>query len=435
MQIQVGDWSLVLGVEWLMPSNAKEVRAERKRHSGEDFVLVASASGRHLGFHPKVTGKAHAAALIVGIAKPNSVICQKLDADTSWVCFLQDGVPMSGSDRIMPSNRARDVANNWLADYPDVELVGDIEGAANSVKAVLDQIQADLRKPTVAARQRAVLQSAGWTWRRALMIAGVACTVLAVVTSYDIYSEVATRRAESDMSLEDLAREAMRSQAERERLDAERKSKAEAFAREVEAARASMTERADPRSMWRDVARVRRSLPVSLYGYRPQDIVCTTSACTVTWMGQGGTTRPIDKLRLPNVERTLTTDLVASSTFSLALQTGTLPASQAQSAEELMMLVHSDVARAGRSLVIEPMVPKSLTAPAGLNVPPEELGATAKWSVTLSGPTVLVQAADLVGTVARWPIRVTSIRYQNQGSTLAVEGELVFDAKGQRNGI
>jgi len=181
-----------------------------------------------------------------------------------------------------------------------------------------------------------------------------------------------------------------------------------------------------PESFWSGVNRVRRSLGLSIHGYRPQTYTCTPQACLVGWNGQGRFVSQADKLRLPNVERSLTNDYAATSNFPLQAREGAMPAAPARSAEELRFLFQADLSMYLKTLTVDAVQPLTVTAPPAASLPPVVVAEVGKWRASLNGPSAVLDVAPILQRIARYPARITLIKYQPASSSVELEGEFVY---------
>lgn len=435
MQTHFQNWSLALGVDWSMPSNAKEIRAEKKRHTKDHFVLSSVAGQNWLGFHPPVVGTVYAGALLVAMVKPNAVVYvpvnprvegdQTLYSD-AWVCAISDGMPVVGYDKVLPLADARSLAVEWSSLFPKAELVGDLSGAHATLASVIGVIDGGLQAKTIQKKQIAValLNKQGVSVVRVAMVAAISGLAVATWFSVQAYREMQRKQTESQLALADAVRRATMSAQEKARLEAEQKAKLIAYEQQIAAARQEHKNRIAVGALWSATSAIRHSLPVSMYGYKPQVLDCTAAQCRLTWLGVGKFTSPAGKLRLPNVERNLTPDLLATSVFPLSLSKEGLPSSSVRSGEELRFLLQSQLGMHGnftadvpQAVVVQP--------PAGLSTQPRTVAEVGKWRMQLRGGAALIDTKAMLGMLAKWPVRVQGVKFQ-AGDSVDLEGDFVF---------
>lgn len=429
MQTQFGDWLIALGVDWSMPSNAGEIRAEKKRRA-KDYSVLSSVSGQHwLGFHEPVAGKVYAGALLVAMVKPNAVVFHPIDEGNAWVCAISDGMPVPGRyDQVLPLAEARNTAIEWASLFPKAEMVGDISGAQASLADIFGVLDEGLKAKAIQKKQIAValLGKNGFSAKRAVGIGLIGIVIAGLAVGGMMYRELQRKQTETQMSLEEAARQASLNAQDKARFESELRAKVTTYQGQIEAARRENEERLSPTALWAAFSVVRQSLPVSSHGYKPQSFECSVQQCRVTWLGAGRFTTAAEKLLLPNVEATLTPDLTANSVFPLTVVKDALPKSQARSADELRFLIQSDFAIHARAVQVEAAQPVTLAPPAGLNVVPEAVAQVGKWHMQVQGGTAVIDAKTIVRMIARWPMRITGIKYQPGSTAFDLDGEFIF---------
>lgn len=437
MQTQFGDWSIALGIDWSMPSNAREIRAEKKRRAKEHFVLSSVGGQNWLGFHAPVTGKAYAGALLVAMVKPNAVVyfpCNEYkDGDhimysDAWVCAISDGMPVVGYDKVLPLAEARNTAIEWASLFPKAEMIGDIAGAQGTLADVIAVLDDGLQAKAIQKKQIAValLNKHGVSYGRIAVVAVGGGLLVGSFFAFQAYRDMQRRNAESQLSVEDAARQAAMSVQDKARIEAEQKAKAAAYQVQIDSALRDNAKRTSVAALWAGFAAVRQSLPVSMNGYKPQAVDCTAQQCRVTWQGAGRFTSAAGKMTLPNVERNLTADLSAVSVFPLTVDDDAMPASQARTAEELRFLFQSYFGLHAKSFQAEAMQAVVVNPPAGLAVPPKTVAEVGKWRMQLQGSAAVIDAKTMLGMLAKWPVRVQIIKYQQAAGLVDFEGEYVF---------
>lgn len=431
MLTKIGNWTLVVGIDWTMPSDASEVRAERKKkeRAGMATVLMQSNAGqRWLGFHAPLTGTAYAAALLVGMVKADAIVYQPLDDENAWVCAIQDGMPAPGYDRVLPASEARNTAIEWSSMFPSAEMIGELSGAQASLGDVVAVLDEALQNKSLQKKQIAValLHSSGTAFKKAAGMVGV--VVLAGGLAYGVtwYLDVRQAQQEQQLSLEEAARRALASEHQKAELEARRQAALVSFKEQIGSAQAAQQVRFAPTAMWEAVTRVRRSVPHSNRGFKPQAFECSAQMCRVNWLGTGKFVSASDKLHLPNVERNLSADLVATSVYPMTVVQDRLPRAGVQSADELRFYIQSGLSMHMKSVVVEAAQAQSVTPPPGTGGTPAVVAEVGKWRAQIAGPSALLDTGAVLVMASKLPIRVTSIKYQPGPSSVDLEGEFVF---------
>lgn len=428
MRVKIGKWSVAFGLDWIMPSSASEARRERKARAKSAYVLAQMDRQQWLGFHPPVKGVAYCGALLVAMVKPNAIVVHPLNEDEVWVCAVQDGMPVVGYDQIMPIANGRNTALEWSGLFVKADMVGDFAGAQGSFEDILSQIDQGIANKSIKKKQLApaLLHANGAMARRIAVLVLLMATVAAGVIGFRAYQDIQRRRSQEQSSALDAARAAMAELQGKAKQDGERKAQAAAFQQQVEAARTEQRVRVDPAQLWEAITQVRRSIPFSARGYKPQSIDCGPQSCRVQWIGSGRFVNVADKLLLPNVEPSYTTDLTATSVFPLKVAQGAMPASQPEiaSAEQMRFWLYSALATKYVGINFDPAQPVMLTPPQGTGLQPASVASVGKWHVSMASGG-LIEAAELARALSRWPVRITAVKFTN-GSTVEIDGEYVF---------
>lgn len=113
MQIHIGSWKLATGLDWRIPTNSREVSEAKRDRKDNMFVLAKHSHMSWLGFHEKATPGTYAAAILVGLIKPNAVVIHAVSETTSWVCYVRDGMPVAGRDLVLPHDEANKLSREW----------------------------------------------------------------------------------------------------------------------------------------------------------------------------------------------------------------------------------------------------------------------------------------------------------------------------------
>lgn len=431
MQTRFDEWDVAVGIDWTMPSNTGEARAEKKKKErvGQSSVLMRSDAGqRWLGFHAAVQGKVYAAGPLVGMVKADAVVYQPIGESDAWVCAIQDGMPAPGFDKVLSAAEARNLALEWSSMFSNAVMIGDLEGAWKSIGDVFKVLDDALADKAIQRKQIAValLSNGGMPVAK---IAGFASVlILAGGLSYGVTWYLDVRQAQEDqkLSFEQAARVAMASAQSEAELVAQRQAAVASFKSQVDAAREANGARYSPASLWNALGDVRRKVPYSTRGFRPQSFDCSVSACRVTWLGAGRLVSAADKLHLPNVERRLTDDLTATSVFPVTPVQDQLPAINVASADELRFLIQSALSLHVKGVTTEPAQAQTIPAPPGAGVGPAVVAEVGKWRVQVQGTTALLDTPALLAIAAKLPMRVTAIKYQPGPGSVDLEGEFVF---------
>ena len=428
MIIQIGEWKVALGMEWVMPKGKAEVRAAKKARPKQASVFISAGNGDWLGFHSAGAGKVYSGALLIAMVEPNAVVYSPLNDEMGWICAISEGMPVVGYDEVLPVSEARAKAKDWSNLFANAEIIGDLSGARSTVQDVFTSLEGELASKSLSKKQLASAQlvNGSFSIKRALVMAGIVFGVGLAVLGVRTFQDAQARQERERVTLQEAARRNLAEKLNQERAEMQRKETLKELAGKAAAARAALSIRTGPRRLWDEMTRVRQSLPLSMYGYRPQSVECSPQSCKVEWFGAGRFTNPADKLRLPGVERSLTTDLRATSTFELSGVQDALPKASTANVEELAFLLQSKFGAKVSGFTTQPPQPVVVDGAQDGKQTPLVVGQVGKWHLSVQGGTALLQTGELMQMMARWPVRITSIKYQPVASTFDVDGEYVF---------
>jgi hypothetical protein len=440
MQGRFGTWTLAMGMTWYMPTNSREIKAYKKQHRNEAFVLRGREREQFLGFHPLGAGSAHAAALVVGLVVPNAIVFAPIsdgsegaNATEAWVCAIVDGMPARDYDKVLPLDEAHSLANEWISlnSFPKAEMVGALAEARMRLPDVLELLDARLHKKQLTKKDIAstALKRAGLPARRIATALAVAGVCGAGVFAFQAWQDMQRKDAQIRAAAEERARLAADGTKSTAELAGIQKTKLDKFLHDAEAARERYRQgNASPAEMLAAFTSVRQNLPVSSHGYRPQSMDCTAKDCRVQWLGQGRFTSPLDKALLPNVvPGPMSTELTATSVFALPQGQSALPEAPAATPDELRMLMQMSFVAHGNALQVDPAIKAVVLAPPeGVKAEAITVAHVGVWHLRLPPSTGLVDAVGYVSLLSHWPVRVTSIRYTHASSSLELDGEFIF---------
>lgn len=427
MITQIGDWKVALGVEWLLPKSKAEIRTAKKSRPKQASVFVSAEAGDWLGFHAAAAGKVYAGALLVSMVEPNAVVYCPISEELSWICAISEGMPVVGYDEVLPVGEARSKAKDWSNLFANADIIGDLSGAKATVQDVLNKLEQELDSKSLSKKQlaSALMVKDGISIVRVAVMGSIVFGVMLAGWGAKTYKETQERQERERVSLQEAAKRVLAEKLDHEKAEAQRQEALKELAVKVAAAKAGLKERVNPALVWAGMTRVRQGLPISMYGYKPQSYECGADACKVEWLGAGAFTNAADKLRLPGVERTLSNDLKATSSFELKGTRDVLPKVRAASPEELAFLIQSRFGAKVSGFMVQPSQPVTVEGPKGVKEP-EVIGQVGKWHMTVQGATALLQVAEITRLMAHWPVRVTSMKYQPVASSIDVDGEYVF---------
>jgi hypothetical protein len=89
-------------------------------------------------------------------------------------------------------------------------------------------------------------------------------------------------------------------------------------------------------------------------------------------------------------------------------------------------LIQSALSVHVKSVTVDAAQPVSISAPPAAGAQPVVVAEVGKWRAQLQGSAALLDAGTVLEMMARWPVRVTSVKYQPGASYIDLEGEFVF---------
>ena len=415
-------------MNWSMPISRSEIRSARRRQAKNSCVLSSVGPQHWLGFHEALSGRVYAGALLVGMVKHDAIVFHPVSDDAAWVCAIVDGMPVVEFDKVLPLTEARDIAGEWGALFPKAEWLGDIAGAQLSLKNVFDLLDEGLKAKTIHKKQvdATLLRHAHFSPVRVGKVVLKSGAILGLAYGAFLYVQDLRKQTLAEQAARDAQIQAAAKAKIQGEQEAAQRARLAAFQAQVDAVRAQYLERTSLAGLWDAFSDVRRSLPLSLYGYKPQAIECTIEQCRVNWAGAGRLTSVAAKLYLPQVEPNLTPDLLATSVFPHELDQEALPPSQMRSGDDARFLIQSFFALHVKSLRVNAAQPITVAPPAALKSIPETVAQVGTWQIQVQGNTALMDAQAVLDMVAQWPMRLTGIRYQPGARTFELSGDYVF---------
>lgn len=427
MQTQFGNWIVALGVEWLLPKNKSEIRLAKKSRSKQSMVFVSTDVGDWIGFHAAGVGKVYSGALLVAMVEPNAVVYCPINEEMSWICAISEGMPVVGYDEVLPTSEARNKAKGWSNLFANADIIGELSGAKATVQDVLSVLEQELESKSLSKKQLAgaLLVNNSISVVRIVVMSSIVFGVMLVGWGVKTYKETQERKERDRLSLKEAAKRSFIEKLDYERAYNQQQQALKNLAIKVASEKVAIRERVNPALMWDALTKVRQSLPPSMYGYKQQSYECGTDVCKVEWLGVGKFTNAAGKLSLPGVERSLSNDLKATSSFDIKRKRDVLPRVNAANIEELAFLTHSKFSTQVQGFALKPAQPVTVEGIKGVKES-EVIGYVGKWHMTIQGATALLQVAEITRLMSDWPIRLTNIRYQPMASSVDLDGEYVF---------
>lgn len=432
MRTTIIDWEVAVGVEWLMPTDARELKEARKARSSQHFVLASVGRQQWAGFHDATEGKTkvYAAALLVAIVKPNAVVYSPLSRDEAWVCAIADGMPVVGYDKVLPSIDARSTAIEWSSIFPKADMVGAISGAQTTLEDVLASINEGLVAKQIRKQQisAAVLKKNGVQKRDLVRGAALIGAGVLVLVGLDVYRGIMHRKDEQQLTLAAAVQDELEARRSRELEQRNIHQKQVAFHAQGEALRKQYADRVSPLAYWSAFTRLRQSIPLSRNGFRPHSYDCTADACTLTWAGDKGRfTTAASKTALPGVTSAslTTTELTATSSFPLTVAREPLRSYPSPTPEQFRVTIAAlGVHMTGFST--EATRPILAIPEPSLQQAPVTVAHVGHWRLQVSTTMALISVGDALRLLTAYPVRITSLKYDVTTGGMLLEGDYIL---------
>lgn len=280
----------VMGVDWHIAQDKTDVKLLESRldpKPASKVLIHEAASGRIcMGFlYEEHKESCLAAACIVAYVVDSAIIVQKLDDDHYWACVVQDRSPVPGHDLIVDKAELTNQVYEWISFFSSFPIFGDMPGAIGTIDdlwlSVNEEFASNLRSKTVRSctfDRKLDAKDVAKYGLVALLVAGIGFGGWMI---WKYMSKPSQSQPTIDFS-------AIRNEQERQRLLAEQeaslRAKVNAYYASIERERAAIRSslQSSPLASWMDTM---RTLPFSVHGYSPERIECSTTSCTVKWMG------------------------------------------------------------------------------------------------------------------------------------------------------
>lgn len=434
--LNLHNFVLALGVEWSHAGNKSDARNLIKSIRNGYLITLPSphATGEQwIGAYKENPKKALAAAALIGLVVPNAIVCEQITETETWVCVIQDQMPVAGFDQLVDPAGARQQATSMMSMFPKAELFGDLPGSKSNISGLLEQIAQNvadkaITKKTISSLQ---LRRVGVSPQLVLSIM-LACAIpIAGYFAWDYYKKFDLARKNAAILGARAAQAAMSA----EQLAKEKQNQIEAFNAKVQKRRDEIASQSNAGAIlpsWTAINSVRQTLPVSqLGGYRPTRLACTEGQCQASWESHGIFTSLADRSKLTGTDNFADLSKSAKTLHPYTVQAA-LP--DAKSAAPVKMnsasLRFALIDRFARTpgLVVEPPSPIVITPPPGLDLTPVTVGHMGAIKVTMTGPYALVRAQSLMEQLNQYPVAIKSIEFNGLYQSLSIAIEAGYSA-------
>ena len=313
-----GQHQLALGVNWSVKTPA-EAKDEAQKASA--FLIRKNADGSTASFATVDEGVAKIKNLIpcgalVGVLYPEAIVMHPINDDQVWFCAISKGTPLPGMDVITTQEEAKKQVQ-LVARSTSGALIGQLNGATASLEQVLAMAQDRIGSKIISKKeiQDLTFQRSGLKVR-SVLLAVLALAVIALVALGAMkYKSILAERKK----LEAAAKRALQGEEERKKIEARLNKMQADFNDKVAEGRMALGSGSAVRQRWASCETIRRGLPVSLYGFKPEKLLCnfTTGKATVEWRPGAGYVTHADRAKLPNVTNPLEFEVAATSQWPL----------------------------------------------------------------------------------------------------------------------
>lgn len=431
-----GQYKLVLGVNWSLKTTA-EAKDEAKKattfliRKGPDGNTASLATVENVG---SKSAKLIPAGALIGILHPEAIVFHPLGDDQVWLCAISRGMPLPGMDVITTQEDAKKQVQ-MLARSASGSLIGALTGAAASLDQVLATADERIKSKLITKKDLAEItfQRAGISVKTVILI-GLCLSLVAFAGFGAVrYKSIIAERKK----LEDAAKRALQSEAERRKIE-ERLNKLQAdYDLKVEQGRKSLESGSSVRSRWESCELVRKALPISMYGFKPEKLTCNFSShkASVEWRPGQLNVKHSDRSRLPMVTNAMEFESPAVSEWTIPEES-----TEQTSTDIPMDQIRFDIGTWAASYIKGFAVGKAeelkVAPPAELRearqARPVVLGHKATWSVQGSGTEFLLMLPTSLGIVSKYTSEISEIEWlrpSDPGRTAKVNGQLFSSTK------
>ena len=431
-----GQYHLVLGVNWSLKT---PVEAKEEAKKATTFLIRKSPDGNTASLATvenvgSKSAKLIPAGALIGILYPEAIVFHPLGDDKVWLCAISRGMPLPGMDVITTQEEAKKQVQ-MLVRTASGSLIGALTGAAASFDQVLSTAEERIKSKLITKKDVAEItfQRSGISIKTVILVGlGLALVAVAGVGAIQYKSIIAERK-----KLEDAAKRALQSEAERRKIE-ERLNKLQAdFDMKVEQGRKALESGSSVRSRWESCELVRKALPISLYGFKPEKLTCnfSTHKAAVEWRPGQVSVKHSDRSRLPMVTNAMDFEAPAVSEWSIPDET-----SDQSSTDVPMDQIRFDIGTWAATYIKGFAVGKAeelkVSPPAELREARQAkqvvLGHKATWSVQGSGTDFLLMLPTSLGIVSRYTSEISEIEWlrpSDPGRTAKVNGKLFSSTK------
>lgn len=420
MLITIGRFKLALGVDWALAIDKNELRAGKKAAGKKPIIVLSAGEGQFcIGQYSDSAGKgAYPAAAVLGLVIPNAIVSQKVTDDLTWVCVLQDGIPVPHQEFLCSHDQASRYLSDTLA-MTNHDLYGDIIGSRGTLGELIGRLEASLAAKEIKKQAISVRELRPQGISAGSVLTGLAVVGL-VAGGWQGWQKWQQHQiAEKARAIN--AAKAKQANMTAEQLEQEKRRLIQKFNADVAAARDSALLQAtpgQPAGFFAAANAIRRSLPLSRNGIAPVGMKCTPAECVVTWEAQG-------KFVVHGDRELVAGQPVADATTPLttrhAIAPADLPAAPVRfQPPESLRAALSQVLQLLPGVTLEPPQPIVVSPPPNLGLQPQTVGFSGKLRIAPASTASLVSAQAAVEILNQYPVTLSAIEFTGIRQSLGV---------------
>jgi hypothetical protein len=307
---------LTIGMEWSKHDTAKEAKDHLKETPNASWVLRAIDDRQVLGIAKGDASNTTSGALLFAALVQTGILMHPVSETHTWLCAVVDGVPLAGSDIVVPKENARREASQALSFSQSSKLYGVSTESVATFETLLTGAHWDNgAMPFEKALKRFVKEN-GLQRKNAKRLALLACggaisLCLAVGAAYLMMAKEEAAPANAQRDLDKAKALAVA----KESIERVKQEFADKVKQDRERASSGLFQSDASVDSWLAVI---DSLPRSRNGYKVSSVKCTRETCDVYWQAASvGRVLPIDKLNLPGQQKPMDSGLTAKTSFPL----------------------------------------------------------------------------------------------------------------------
>lgn len=424
----VAGHSFAAGLTW-EAFDGGDNEASAKAGSSHSYYCgrTSEAAAGTIGLGSRSAEGLVSAGVLIGALHKNALVYSKLPGtDLYWVCLISDGLPSPGFDLVL-DNEAD--ANRWYGeaftflDAVGFARIGNASSSTSTLEVALEEAIEHVAgagatsKAKVAALVPFRLRAKKFNWLRFVLVLVGLLVVAALVVAGILYREQLASKEKARA----LLQEAMRTAAAKEAEAARKRALRNEFEAKVSTEREKFGRSNIAFSQWSACEAVRKSLPLSAYGYTPQKLECdfAEGKALVHWVPSGQAVRLADRAALPGIVDKYEPTNPAVSQFDLkGLDSGSVAVALNPSAVRMAILDWAGVRM--RTLRLSPVEDVVLTPPPDIagddGLKPVRIGGKSEVTFQATGAMELLVAGHAIKLLDSFAVGLTKVEWREPSS-------------------